>query len=99
MFNDVLHHTEYENQDKLIKDALRVSEKVLIFELIPGVFSKYEDYSINKIHNFSMDVPFTYRKPNEWEVLFTSLTLKFERRKVVSPFWYPAKHVAFRILR
>src|SRR5260221_12795679 len=35
MFNDVLHHTAKDNQEKLLQEALRAGDKVLIFEVQP----------------------------------------------------------------
>lgn len=94
MFNDVLHHTDYENQVKLIKESLRVSKIVLIFELVPTFTGKIADFLINKIHNPNMDIPYTYRKPDEWTKLFRKMNLKIEVIKADKPFLYPFTHIA-----
>jgi len=97
MFNDVLHHTEYQNQEKLIKEAVRVSKKVLVFELIPTFTGKISDFLINKIHNPNMNIPYTYRSPNDWKTLFKSMGLKYKTSFVKKPFWYPFTHIGFLI--
>lgn len=95
MFNDVLHHTEYENQEKLIKEALRVSKKVLLFELIPTITGKLADLLINKIHNPNMNIPYTYRDPKDWRKLFKKMGLKCKTQKVKKPMWYPFTHIGY----
>src|SRR3989337_4421866 len=37
IFIDVLHHTSKETQLKLIKESLRISNKAILFELVPTV--------------------------------------------------------------
>ena len=97
MFNDVLHHTKYQNQEKLLREALRVSKKVLIFELIPTFVGMICDFLINKIHNPEMNIPYTYRKPSIWKKLFKKMGLKCETAKVRGPFWYPFTHIGFMV--
>ena len=99
MFNDVLHHTSFVNQKKLLKEALRVSKFTLLFELHPTPLGKISDFLINKIHNLNMDIPFTYRSEEDWEKLFEKLGLKCQKTDVKSPIWYPFSHVAFRVSR
>lgn len=97
MFNDVLHHIHREDQEKLIKEAMRVSKQVLIFELKPTLLGAIADWTINKIHNWNMRIPFTYRTVNQWCELFKKLKLKCEIKYVTAPWWYPFSHVAFRL--
>jgi ubiquinone/menaquinone biosynthesis C-methylase UbiE len=97
MLNDVLHHMPYENQGLILKDSLRVANEVVIFELKPTVIGKLSDYLINKIHNPRMNIPFTYRTVESWQKLFQKLGVKFKKRDVKTPLWYPFRHVAFRI--
>ncbi|MCJ7805537.1 class I SAM-dependent methyltransferase [Patescibacteria group bacterium] len=99
MLNDVLHHTEYSIQEKLLSESLRVANKVLIFELRPTTIGKVLDFIINKIHNPKMPIPFTYRSDKEWEKLFRKNHLKFKKKKVVSPFYYPFSHISYRVKR
>lgn len=97
MFNDVLHHTSYKNQKLLITESLRVAKNTLIFELKPTVIGKFLDFFINKIHNPKMNIPFTYRKPEEWQLLFKKMNLDYKIKNVKGPLWYPFKHVAFNL--
>ncbi len=95
MFNDMLHHTSYANQKKLLKEGLRVSNKVLIYEDEPNLIETIVDWGINKIHNRHMPVILSFRKPAEWIKLFTELELTYEYKKVPKHFFYPLIHEAF----
>ncbi len=99
MFNDVLHHTTYENQIKLINESLRVAKKTLIFELKPTLIGNILDFILNKIHNFKMEIPFTYRSETEWENLFKKNNILYRKRSVASPMLYPFSHVAYLLYR
>ncbi len=97
MLNDVLHHTPYSVQEKLLSEGLRVAKQVFIFELKPTVLGKILDYVINKFHNPRMAIPFTYRSESGWEELFRRKNIKFEKKKIISPPYYPFRHVAYRL--
>ncbi len=97
MFNDMLHHTDYGNQVKLLKQAIKISKICLLFELKPTVVGRIADLVINKIHNPKMSIPYTYRTPKGWKSLFKQMGLKYEVTKVKKPFWYPFSHIAFRV--
>jgi len=97
MFNDVLHHTSFNNQEALISDSLRVAATAFIFELNPTWLGKMLDFLINKIHNPRMNIPFTYRTPAGWQNIFKKMGLKYEIKNVKSPFWYPFRHIAYKI--
>lgn len=99
MFNDVLHHTSFNNQMKLIQEALRVSKAVLVFELKPTNLGKFLDFVLNKIHNLNMNIPFTYRSSREWEKLFKENKIYFFKREVYTPSWYPFAHVAYKLTK
>lgn len=99
MFNDVLHHTDYDNQVKLIREAMRIAKKVAIFELKPTIIGKLLDYILNKIHNPRMNIPFTYRSPNSWEDIFKKNKIFFRKKTVPSPFLYPFTHIAYLLLK
>lgn len=99
MFNDVLHHTEYNNQEPLIREAFRVSKKVLIFELIPTKLGKWADLFINKIHNPKMKIPYTYRKPEQWKNMFSEMGLKVRYVNVDKPLLYPFTHIAYLLYK
>lgn len=97
MFNDVLHHTNYDNQITLIEEALRVSKFVLMFELRPTFFSRYGDFLLNKIHHPQMDIPYTYRKERDWEKVFKKLGVSTEKVILHRPMLYPFSHVAYKL--
>lgn len=95
MFNDVLHHMEKYDQIKIIKEALRISAKVLIFEDKPTFFGKLADVLANILHNLRMNVPLTFREKSEWENLFKRLGVNYEAIELPRPFFYPFSHIAF----
>lgn len=97
MFNDVLHHTLLTNQQNLLKEALRVANEVLIFEVKPTMIAIITDYLANKIHNGAMSTPFTFRSAEEWKKIFDKLNVKYEYLEVKRPLLYPAIHIAFRL--
>ncbi|HEX6977546.1 MAG TPA: class I SAM-dependent methyltransferase [Patescibacteria group bacterium] len=95
MFNDVLHHMPKEVQIKMLKEALRVSKKVLIFEVQPTISGTIFDFILNKIHNFNMYIPFTFRKTEDWAKVFENLNCNYKVITVDRPTFYPFSHVAF----
>jgi len=77
ILNDVLHHISKENQIKIIKEALRVANKVLIFEVTNDFPGKLVDIITNKMHDSRVNLPLTMRSLNEWENLFKQNNIKF----------------------
>lgn len=97
MLNDVLHHVDRSYQIHIIKEALRVAKKVLIFEAEPTLPAKFFDIILNKFHYSSLDAPLTFRSINEWKELFSSVKLKYIIKKVERPLWYPFSHIAINV--
>ena len=95
MFNDALHHTTLANQKKLLKEAFRVSDNVIIFEDEPTLIGAITDWSINKFHSFRMPVTLTFRSHDNWMKVFKDLSVKYEFKRVRKPFMYPFTHEAF----
>ncbi|MBI2268237.1 MAG: class I SAM-dependent methyltransferase [Candidatus Blackburnbacteria bacterium] len=96
MLNDVLHHVEWDDQERLLREALRVSKKVLLFEVQPTLVGKLCDYLLGKIYYKNMLIPFTFRTSAEWKILFKKLPVKRLKTKYVHrPFFYPFSHIAF----
>jgi SAM-dependent methyltransferase len=95
MFNDALHHTSFINQTKLLKEAFRVSDTVLLFEDEPTVMGAIVEWSINKFHNWRMPLPFTFRSHSQWMHLFETLGIRYEFKEVRKPLLYPLTHEAF----
>lgn len=99
MLNDVLHHVDKFYQADIIKEALRVAKKVLIFEAEPTISAKVFDTLLNKFHYSSLDAPLTFRSSKNWQELFNFMKLKYIIKKVKRPFWYPFSHIAMIIKR
>lgn len=99
MLNDVLHHIEKSEQIKLIKEASRVSPKVLIFEIKRTLLAKVFDVILNKLHYGDLRVPLSFRNSHEWERLFNNLSLKYKIIELKKPFWYPFSHLAILLTK
>lgn len=99
LLNDVLHHINKEQQEQVIKEAMRVAHKLLIFEFEPTVISKISDIILNKLHYGDLTDPLALRPKEEWEKLFKKMNFKFKAVKLKKPFWYPFSHIAFILTR
>ena len=97
--NDVLHHVDEATQISILKEALRIAKKVLIFEAEPTFTAKLADILLNKYHYGSLNTPLTFRSLNNWQNLFRKLSLKSQAIKLKKPFWYPFSHIAFMVTK
>jgi len=95
MFNDALHHCN--NQEGLLNEAMRVADKILLFEMEPTIIAKILDVAINQIHNPRMNIPLNIRTLQEWRDYFEKRNLDFEYRRIKTPFLYPFKNYAIRL--
>ena len=96
MFNDVLHHVPAEVQIELIKEALRVCKRVLIFEVKPTWIAKKLDYLINQIHNPNMPILLTHREETDWMALFKQHDIQASYDSVNKPYpGYPFTNYLF----
>lgn len=95
LMNDILHHTTFFNQKKLLKEALRVSHIVLIFEDEPTLAGSIVDWSINKFHNLHMPITLAFRKHTQWMQIFNDLGVTYHYKKVRKPLFYAFTHEAF----
>jgi len=95
LFNDVLHHIPFESQFKLIHEALRVSNRVIIFEVKPTPTSLLLDFICNKLDNPKISVTLTHRKKHQWERIFRENEIKFETVHVKRPFIYSHTNYLF----
>ncbi len=93
MLNDMLHHTR--KQEDILKESLRVSKRVLIFETKPTIKAKILDHVLNWGHNVDMPVPLTHKTPQQWSNLFSKLNVTFKLRESQSNWFYPLSHFAF----
>jgi ubiquinone/menaquinone biosynthesis C-methylase UbiE len=98
-FIDMLHHTEYDTQIKLLEEGFRVTNIAFIFEIVETPLGKLFDYLLNKVHNPVMNIPYTYRSTKEWMKLGKELNTEVDVRTVPAPLWYPFSHTAFRLKR
>lgn len=91
LFNDVLHHCY--DQKSLINEALRVADKVLIFEVKPSFLAKIIDLVINLFHNIKMPKPLNFLTLKQWQDLLAEIDCQFEIIKLKKPFFfYPIKN-------
>lgn len=95
VFNDALHHCR--NHEGMIREALRVAERVLVFEMEPTLAAKLLDIFINQIHNSHMDIPLNMKTSSEWCAWLKKLNFNFELRKIRRKFFYPFSNFAFSI--
>lgn len=95
MLNDVLHHIEEQDQYRLLAEALRIGEKVLIFEAKPTLSGKIFDIVLNKIHYGDLKAPLTFKSESEWVKIFKKLNAKHKTIQVNSFLFYPFSHIAF----
>lgn len=82
MLNDMLHHMPYENQIKILREALRVARTVLVFEVHPTWYAKFTDYLANKIHQPLMRISFTHRTKEEWETLWQEMGIEYRYKEI-----------------
>lgn len=99
MLNDVLHHIKKTQQIELIKEALRVSSRVLIFEAKPTFLAKVADIILNKLHYGDLRIPLSFRESSEWTRLFNTLSVKYKIIELKRPFWYPFSHIAILLTK
>ena len=91
MFNDVLHHTE--NIEALLREALRVASKILIFEMGPSGWARFVDRFANVFIHKDMPVPLNFLNKQEWVEVLAELNCKFQVEEMRRPFFgYPIKH-------
>jgi ubiquinone/menaquinone biosynthesis C-methylase UbiE len=93
----VLHHSK--DPLSLLKEAKRVSEKIIIYEDLPP-----EDFLSNvicKIHDLTFDrffqhqkVQVSFKSEEEWEKIFNSLNLSIFHKKRIKSL-YPVKKIQF----
>lgn len=95
-FNDVLHHST--EQRLLLAEAVRVAEKVLIFEIEPGFLIRLFDPTVNWFHHQAMPVPLAFRSSEEWRKVLAEWGLKAEVQAIGRPrWWYPFRHIVIII--
>lgn len=91
----VLHHMPYDKQMAVVKEAARVSKKVLIEEYPNCMFAKLIDILANKLNGTKSKLILTMRTLKEWNELFRENNLKREQRVVGSEFSHPINTYLF----
>ena len=98
LFNDVLHHVSQERQMVLVKEALRVCRKVLIFEVAPTFMAKLVEFPLNWINNIHVANPLAHRDKEDWMRLFKENNIRCEFYQIAKPsFWYPFINYLFHL--
>lgn len=96
MLNDVLHHVG--DQTGLIDRALRVADRVLIFEAEPGWSIRVFDRVINALHYGGLPGPAVFRTAGGWRELLRGRGYRFRVEPVGRPaWWYPFRHLVIII--
>lgn len=95
MFNDVLHHIE--DIEASIIEANRIARNILIFEDQPGRLLRVVDVALNYFYSPLMPRPLNFKNREQWCLLFDRLGFKYDIVEAVYPFWYPFRHMAFRL--
>jgi ubiquinone/menaquinone biosynthesis C-methylase UbiE len=86
LFIESLHHMPREAQSVLIKEALRVAQQVLIFEVEPGRFLRPVDFLLNQVHNHEMSMTYSFKSKDEWIRLFDDNRIPATPVNVAKPF-------------
>ena len=95
MINDTLHHMDEKTQMAMLKEAARVTKKVLVFDTKRTFVAMLLDRIISKIHNISMPVPCTHKTGRGWKECFSELGLKNKEIKIERKWYYPLEHLCF----
>ena len=96
IFNDILHHST--DMTSLILEGKRVGHAVLVFEDIPSFLLKVIDIGFNFFYSSKMSCPLNFKTEGQWHSFFKELGLSYEAGEVFYPFWYPLRHVAFKLI-
>jgi len=97
MLNDILHHAE--DIEKLIIESSRLAPNLLIFEDKESILLKILDVGLNYLYCNKMPVPFNFKTEEEWCLLFKKLGFNYEKAEISYPFWYPLRHMSFKLCK
>jgi hypothetical protein len=101
LYTDSLHHIEKHRQAAAIREGLRVSRKLLIFEQQPTITAKVLDvimaYVVYAGHE---PLPLSHRRPEDWSQLIAGeVRAKCRVKHVTSPIMYPLRHFSIMLER
>lgn len=97
MLNGVLHHVPYNGQMGLIKEAIRVSNKVLVEEFPNTLLARALDFITNKIADTNADIIFTMRGLKEWRSIFKQNGFRYTYGIARKSFIHPVENFYFLI--
>ena len=97
LLNDVLHHMDYDSQEKIVKEALRVSSTLLIFETRPTILGQVCDYILSKCYIPPIKALLTFRNELQWKKLFNKMGIKYTIISIPKPLLHPFENVAFQL--
>lgn len=86
--NEVLHHVDYNNQEKFLKDVKRVAKKVILLEDNSNSFV----YFLEKFHVGRMPTPFAFRTTKGWMDFLKEIGFKITYVHIKRPFFYPVQY-------
>jgi ubiquinone/menaquinone biosynthesis C-methylase UbiE len=95
-FNDILHHAQY--PEELLLEAARVAPCIMVFEdsETPGL------KALDRLFNlfYCAKIPSAgFRDEKGWGQLFSRLGLQYEKMALAYPFYYPLRHICFKLSR
>jgi SAM-dependent methyltransferase len=95
MFNDVLHHSSH--IEELLREGRRVANTLLVFEDRSSLLMHLFDVGLNYLYCPRMPCPRNFKTEEGWMNVFTGLGFRCERGMIRYPFWYPLRHMVFRL--
>jgi ubiquinone/menaquinone biosynthesis C-methylase UbiE len=84
MLNDVLHHVDKDKQIDLIKESLRVADKVIITEAPNDNITKTIDIICNELYYSNPHIALSHRGFDEWVELFRNNGFKVLKIKIIN---------------
>lgn len=97
IFNDILHHVK--NVDPLLIEGSRVGRQLLIFEDKRSPLLSIVDLVLNQFYSPTMPRPLNFKTQEEWCAIFHKLNFNYEIGEISYPFWYPFRHMGFRLTK
>lgn len=96
-----LHHCD--DPTKILAEMKRVSNKriVIVEEIYENQITKYvthiNDWIFNRLESLTVNIPFNFKKDNEWHQIFEKLNLKCVSQKKVYqlPLWFITKQIMY----
>lgn len=94
----VLHHTR--RPEKIIKEAMRVSRKIIIIEdIYDNIFQKYLVFIMDNVSNLEFTGnPHNNKNDRQWRGIFNRLGLRLREAKY-EPFWVFFKSTTYYLER